>query len=73
MAAVKKDDKGKKGSAVAKKPGKQLHKLYSITGESIQRKNRTCPKCGPGMFLASHSNRFVCGKCKYVEMSSRGK
>ncbi|HLC91085.1 MAG TPA: 30S ribosomal protein S27ae [Candidatus Nanoarchaeia archaeon] len=73
MAAVKKDDKGKKGAAPSKKPSKQLHQLYSISGESIQRKNRTCPKCGPGMFLANHSNRFVCGKCKYVEMTSRGR
>jgi len=28
---------------------------------------RTCPKCGPGIHLATHPNRFSCGKCGYME------
>lgn len=59
----------KKGAKVkTKKPAKKLHTLYNISGESIERKNRSCPKCGPGMFLGKHANRLVCGKCKYVEI-----
>ena len=34
-------------------------------------KKLTCPKCGPGIFLANHSDRLYCGKCKYVEMKSK--
>ena len=30
-------------------------------------KNKFCPKCGPGVTLAEHSNRSSCGKCGYTE------
>ena len=50
-----------------KKKGKSLSALYNISGEKVDRKNRFCPKCGPGHFLGAHSNRLVCGKCHYVE------
>lgn len=51
----------------AKKEGKKLSALFEISGDTITRKNRTCPKCGPGMFLGKHKDRVVCGKCQYVE------
>ena len=28
-----------------------------------------CPKCGPGIFLASHKDRKSCGKCGYTEFA----
>ncbi len=62
----------KKGGSAAKKGGsRKLYTLYSASGEKMERKNRTCPKCGPGMFMANHSNRSVCGKCGYVEMKGK--
>ncbi len=64
-----KDKKGKK--VKVKKEGKKLSALYNISGDSIKRKNRTCPKCGPGMFMAKHKGRDVCGKCKYTEYSGK--
>ena len=69
MAKPKGGPKGKK--AKVKKEGKKLGALYEISGEGIKRKNRTCPKCGPGMFLGKHKNRIVCGKCQYVEFMSK--
>jgi ubiquitin-small subunit ribosomal protein S27Ae len=66
---AKKDSKGKQ--AKPKKEGAKLSALYEISGESITRKNRTCPKCGPGMFLGKHKTREVCGKCGYVEYHSK--
>ena len=45
--------------------------LYDISGDSIKSKNKFCPKCGPGMFMAKHSDRVVCGKCAYVEFLSK--
>jgi ubiquitin-small subunit ribosomal protein S27Ae len=65
MAKPKGGPKGKKEKA--KKEGKKLSALYEISGDEIKRKNRTCPKCGPGMFLGKHKDRIVCGKCQYVE------
>ena len=72
MAAKKGGAKGgAKGKEKVKKEGKKLSALYEVSGETITRKNRTCPKCGPGMFLGKHKDRLVCGKCKYVEMISK--
>jgi small subunit ribosomal protein S27Ae len=34
------------------------------------KKGRYCPKCGPGVRLAEHSDRFSCGKCGYFEKKS---
>ncbi|MFH1591305.1 MAG: 30S ribosomal protein S27ae [archaeon] len=34
-------------------------------------KNRNCPKCGPGVFLAKHKNRSSCGKCGYTEFAKK--
>jgi small subunit ribosomal protein S27Ae len=31
------------------------------------KKGRYCPKCGPGVKLAEHSDRYSCGKCGYFE------
>ena len=61
--------KGKK--AKVKKAGKKLSALYTLSGEKISRKNRFCPKCGPGMFMGSHKDRAVCGCCGYVEYNKR--
>lgn len=40
---------------------------YIITGSKFERKNKSCPKCGQGHFLAEHPNRKTCGKCNYTE------
>lgn len=41
----------------------KMHEKY----EGSKAKNKTCPKCGPGVFLAEHNNRSSCGKCGYTE------
>ncbi len=64
-------EKKSKAGVKTKKPGRKLSGLYLITGDSLQRKNKRCPKCGPGVFLAQHKDRVVCGKCSYMEMQSR--
>ena len=62
---------GKERKPKVKKPGKKLGELYTISGDSIERKNKNCPKCGKGVFLGKHKDRWVCGKCKYVEYLSK--
>jgi len=41
--------------------------LYEVQGDKLIRKNRTCPKCGDGVFMAEHADRLSCGKCGYTE------
>lgn len=41
--------------------------LYETKGETLTRTHKSCPKCGPGIFLAEHDNRRSCGRCGYSE------
>jgi small subunit ribosomal protein S27Ae len=61
----RKDRKGKK----TRKPSVKVKKgsLYKIEGEKITRTKKFCPKCGAGIFMAEHKDRFACGKCGYME------
>lgn len=34
-------------------------------------KHKFCPKCGPGVRLADHGDRYSCGKCGYTEMKKQ--
>jgi len=53
------------------KKAMQVWKLYQISGDKAERKNKTCPKCGSGVNLAKHKDRETCGKCGYTEFSSK--
>lgn len=57
----KKQRKGRKHSTV------KVHDYYEISGDSFKRKRRSCPRCGPGAWLAEHRGRLYCGKCGYTE------
>ncbi|HLC31298.1 MAG TPA: 30S ribosomal protein S27ae [Candidatus Nanoarchaeia archaeon] len=35
------------------------------------KKNKFCPRCGAGVFLANHGNRLHCGKCGYTEFVTK--
>ena len=41
--------------------------LYEVSGDALTRTHKSCPKCGPGIFLAEHGDRRSCGKCGYSE------
>ena len=43
------------------------YEFFKIEGDKINRFRRHCPKCGPGIFLADHKDRFSCGRCGYTE------
>lgn len=53
-----------------KKPGTKVQKLYDASS-GLKRKNKSCPKCGKGVFMAQHKDRITCGKCGYTEFSSK--
>lgn len=63
--AQKKEPKGKKPKRQRNKVKKSTY--YSTEGEGLKRVKKACPKCGSGVFLAEHKNRFSCGKCAYTE------
>ncbi len=52
---------------VAKKKLSGRWNLYQASGNKIERKNKQCPKCGSGTFMAKHANRMACGLCHYSE------
>lgn len=62
------DDKKKE---VKLKKTSQKWNSYEVSGEELKRKNKSCPKCGAGVFLAKHKNRETCGRCGYTEFASK--
>ena len=62
--AVKKKDK----KARTHRPNKS--KLWEVKDGKVSRLNRSCPRCGEGVYLAQHYNRNHCGKCGYTKFSS---
>lgn len=44
--------------------------FYNVKGETLTRTHKSCPKCGPGIFLAEHGTRRSCGKCGYSESAT---
>ena len=68
--AKKREKKGKKPHK--NKPTSQRWKKYKIEGDKVIRE-KTCPRCGPGIFLMQAKDRIYCGKCHYAEFASKEK
>ncbi|MHA1689351.1 MAG: 30S ribosomal protein S27ae [Promethearchaeota archaeon] len=43
-----------------------MSKFYKIEDGKLIRTHRTCPVCGPSVFMANHYDRYHCGKCRYT-------
>jgi small subunit ribosomal protein S27Ae len=64
-------DKGGGGKKPHKnKPTSKKYTKYKIEGDKIIRE-RSCPRCGTGVFLMKADNRLYCGKCHYTEFSKK--
>jgi len=64
--------KERKGKKEKKKHPKHLKAtLYEVKGDTVERKRRSCPKCGAGILMAEHNNRLNCGKCGYTEFKNK--
>lgn len=52
---------------------KGLGKYYKISddGETLKRLKRSCPRCGPGFFMAEMYDRIVCGHCGFTEFKKK--
>ena len=71
---VEEEKKKKKKERRGKKPHKnkkpsQRWKKYKIEEDKIIRE-KTCPRCGSGIFLMKAKNRLYCGKCHLTEFVS---
>ncbi|MEM2460728.1 MAG: 30S ribosomal protein S27ae [Candidatus Hadarchaeales archaeon] len=42
-------------------------KYYKVEGGKLKVLRRYCPRCGPGVFMAEHEDRWSCGRCGYAE------
>ncbi len=50
------------------------YKYYKVDKDGkITRLKRTCPRCGKGVFMAEHKDRYSCGKCGYTEFKKKSK
>jgi small subunit ribosomal protein S27Ae len=61
----------KQSGPAKKKPTSKKYKQYQIAGSDLKRKNKFCPKCGVGVFMAAHKDRLTCGKCGYTEFTKK--
>ncbi len=43
------------------------YELFESEDGEVKRLRKSCPRCGPGIFLADHGERLACGKCGYTE------
>ncbi|OQX19253.1 MAG: 30S ribosomal protein S27ae [Candidatus Altiarchaeales archaeon A3] len=64
-AVVSKEKTIKKGEKKAKTTKKSEN--YKIEGTKLTRTTKFCPRCGDGIFMAKHKDRYGCGKCGYTE------
>jgi small subunit ribosomal protein S27Ae len=44
---------------------------YKVEGDKVVRTKKVCPKCGPGVFMADHGDRYHCGRCGYTEFKNK--
>lgn len=49
------------------------YKFYKVEGDKASRTLKTCPRCGPGTFMAKHKDREYCGRCHYTVFSETAK
>ncbi|MBN1923805.1 MAG: 30S ribosomal protein S27ae [Nanoarchaeota archaeon] len=46
-------------------PSKKYN-AYKVEDGKIVMQKKLCVKCGPGVFMAEHKNRYSCGSCGYT-------
>ncbi len=60
-----------KGGAKVARGANLKSRMYEVKEGKVVRKGQTCPRCGDGVFLASHADRLSCGKCGYTEYKKK--
>ena len=39
---------------------------YAVNDGKLERKKKSCLKCGNGVFMGDHKDRYACGKCGFT-------
>lgn len=55
----------------SKRKASNVWHIYKVDGDKLTVKNKICPKCGNGVFLAEHKDRWSCGRCGYAEFKNK--
>jgi ribosomal protein S27AE len=58
--------KGKKQRLGKKHSSPKVYRFYEPRGSELIRNHKSCPRCGPGTFMAHHKDRDYCGRCGYT-------
>ena len=43
------------------------YELYEVKDGKIERKNPVWERCGHGIFMADHGDRYACGRCGFTQ------
>ena len=62
----KKTSKIKGKTKHAKRVASKKYQAYKVDAGKLTRVKKNCLKCGAGVFMAEHTNRFSCGACSYT-------
>ncbi len=54
-----------------KKVSPKVYKFYQVKDGKVERLKRECPRCGRGVFMAQHADRYYCGRCSYTEWAGK--
>jgi len=56
---------------MSKKGKRGVWNYYKIEGDKLVRLLPFCDRCGPGVFMADHGDRYVCGNCGYTKYKKK--
>jgi small subunit ribosomal protein S27Ae len=45
--------------------------ILKVDANNIKRLKKTCPRCGPGTYMAEHKDRYFCGNCHMTEWKKK--
>ena len=54
---------GKKGSSP------NVYKYFKVEGEKVTRVRKNCSRCGKGVYMSNHKDRYTCGRCGLTEFN----
>ena len=54
------------------KPTKQWD-ILKVEGGQLKRGKKPCPRCGAGVYMAEHKDRYYCGTCHFTEWKKKSR
>jgi small subunit ribosomal protein S27Ae len=52
-------------------PMTNMWEIYKVKEGKIHKDKQECPRCGTGVYMAEHENRYSCGKCGYTDFKRK--